>query len=256
MPEPSSGAATRDRQPPRDKRSEPNSKPTPALSEPSVWVDLPLPNGHPALVALPLGATGPRPVLVAAHGAGDIPEWYCAVWQRLVAGRGFVVCPRGYPIYPHVRGTSGYFYDGHPSLGREIGAALSALQQHYGPYVDLERPLFVGYSQGANMGALVLPEHPARFASAALLEGGVGEFQEWNVRNARHFRERGAGRVLMVCGRAKCAEFARTTAHYMRMGGLEVRVDHARGEGHTYRGRVSGAVAESFAWLVEGDDRW
>ncbi len=229
----------------------------PPLQADPRWVELPLPRGHPAVLSLPRGATTPRPVVVAAHGAGDRPDWYCQVWDRIVAQRAFVLCPRGYPIDARrSAGDAGYFYDGHPLLGREIARALSALQARYGDYVDVRRPLFVGYSQGANMGSLMLPSHPAKFAAAIFVEGGVGEFREWNVRAARRFWQRGARRVLMLCGRESCAGFARTTAHYMRLGGLEVRVVYARGAGHTYGGAVAKAAADNLSWLLAGDPRW
>ncbi len=43
------------------------------------------------------------------------------------------------------------------------------------------------------MGALLLPGHPARFARAALIEGGYGSFDEWMPGAARRFHG-GGGR--------------------------------------------------------------
>jgi len=221
-----------------------------------VWIELELPRGKPAVVAIPAGANNARPVVVAAHGAGDVPRWYCEVWRQIVAGRGFVVCPRGYPIFPHVPNRTGYFYDGHPSLGREIADSLAALQARFGEYVDVRDPLFIGYSQGANMGSLVLPDHSARFAGALLIEGGVGEFQEWNIATAKRFQARGARRTALLCGRLSCASFAHATARYFRLAGLETRVDHVAYAGHTYRDRVAQRSREVFEWLVADDTRW
>ena len=172
--------------------------PAPLAGKP--LIDLALASGEPALVSVPVGSRGPQPVLVAAHGAGGRAEYHCRLWRRIVGEHGFLVCPRGYPMN-RLDPDTGYFYDGHPALGREIERALAALKERFGDRVDLAAPIFVGYSQGASMGALILPEHPAAFARAVLWEGGVGQYQEWNVAVAERFRARGAVRVVMACGR-------------------------------------------------------
>jgi len=257
----SSGAPTTVATPPPGARS---SEPPPdsatvhaPLEEDSPFIELPLSKGRPAVVSLPLGATSPRPVLVAAHGAGGLARTHCELWRSIVGDRGFVLCPRGSAIYPHgPPHATGYFYNGHPALGREIEVALAALGERYPERVDLDAPIFAGYSQGASMGSMVLPSHPARFARAVLWEGGFGQFQEWNIAAARRFRERGGLRVLLACGRVECLELARTTADYMRRGGLDARVVYESGAGHTHGGAIRHKVRAAFGWLTEGDSRW
>jgi predicted esterase len=218
-------------------------------------VELPLPKGEPAVVSVPEGE-GPRPLIVATHGAGGLARVHCRLWQSIVGARGFVLCPRGHRIMPHEpNGVAGYFYDGHPALGREISLALEALRQRYGGRVDMTAPLFAGYSQGAGMGSMLLPNHPARFARAVLVEGGFGEYQEWNIAVSRQFHERGGAKVLLGCGRIMCLELARTTASYMRRAGLQTKVVYAD-VGHSYDGPLYEQIRDSFAWLVEGDPRW
>jgi predicted esterase len=227
------------------------------LEAPSEFVELPLAKGRPAVVSLPLGSTSARPVLVATHGAGGSAMSHCKLWRGVVADRAFVLCPRGYPILPHVAPEdTGYFYNGHPALAEEIELALAALSREYGERVDGSAPIFAGYSQGANMGALVLPNHSARFARAVLWEGGVGEYQEWNIRVAERFREHGGVRVLLACGGPKCYGHAQTTARYLERGGLATHIVFVPGAGHTYQGELGAKVGEAFAWLVEGDSRW
>lgn len=80
----------------------PADAPLEPLSSPSALVELPVPRHGPAVLSIPLGATSRRPVLVAAHGAGDRPEWQCALWRGIVKDRAFVLCPRGFPINPYV----------------------------------------------------------------------------------------------------------------------------------------------------------
>jgi predicted esterase len=221
------------------------------------FVELAVPNHRPAVVSLPLGATSRRPVLVAAHGAGDRPEWQCHVWRGIVGDRAFVLCPRGFPTNPYVPPEhTGYFYTTHHALAREIGLAFEALVKRFPDHVDPKDPVFAGFSQGAIFGALVLPRHPVRFARAALVEGGYGFFHEWNIHAAQTWTNRGGVRVLLACGRVRCVEQATPTAYYMKRGGLDARILHAEGAGHSYGGRMEIAVREAFGWLIEGDPRF
>jgi predicted esterase len=228
------------------------------LAADAPFVELDVEGFEPAIVSLPLGARSPRPLLVATHGAGGRATIHCRLWRGIVGDRGFVLCPRGRSMYPalsHLR-ESGYYYPGHPHLAREMKAAISALVARFGDYVDAEGPIFAGYSQGASMGALVLPEHEASFSAAALVEGGVGQNQEWTLAAAERFRRAGGRRVLLVCGRAVCRDHAQRSARLFERAGLGARVLFAAGAGHTYGGDVQRRVTESFPWLVEGDGRW
>jgi predicted esterase len=223
----------------------------------SELVELELQGREPLVVSLPADAGSPQPVAVVAHGAGGLATTHCRIWRALMGDRGFIVCPRGRPMYPYAPGEGhGYYFDGHPELGLEIGEALERLRAEFGDRVDLKRPLFVGYSQGASMGSMVLPTHPAKFARAVLMEGGFGQHQEWNVAASRRFHALGAERVLLACGRVPCLELARTTASYMRRAGLEAKVVYAEGAGHSYGETMQRTVKTELAWLMQGDSRW
>ena len=229
----------------------------PPLTGSAAFGELEIPGHLPALVALPLGARSPRPVVVATHGAGGRPEGQCRLWQALVGAHAFVLCLRGISSNRFEPPEStGYYYPGHPALGAELGAALDALGARYRPYVDLRAPVYAGFSQGASMGALLLPSHPAGFARAALIEGGYGMFQEWNVAAARTFHDHGGERVVLACGRLRCLEQAQHTARQLERGGLSVRVLYAPGVGHGYGGAMEQQLRANLAWLVEGDPRF
>lgn len=229
----------------------------PPLTVGGAFVTLPVAGHRPAIVSVPGGARSARPVVVAAHGAGGRPEWQCELWRRIVGVRAFVLCVTGKAMYPYEPPDyAGYFFTGHPALGREMEAAFQALQEQFAPYVDGEAPIFAGYSQGAIMGALLLPDHPLRFGRAVLVEGGFGGFQEWNVAVARRFAERAGRRVLLACGRVRCVERARQSASYLRRGGLAARVVYARGAGHSYGAPMERELREAFGWLVADDVRF
>jgi predicted esterase len=219
------------------------------------FIELAVAGFGPAIVSVPRGATGPHPVIVATHGAGGRPEWKCAAWREIAGDGGYVVCPRGRPLAASDPVT-GYFYPDHHDLSAEVTASLAALKGRFGDKVDLEAPLYAGFSQGAVMGSLILPDHPARFARAMLIEGSFDSYDEWTLLTARRFKQGGGDRVVFACGRALCAERARRSAALLRRATVEARVLHVKGAGHTYAGPMTGPLQEAFAWLTENDPRW
>jgi hypothetical protein len=42
----------------------------------------------------------------------------------------------------------------------------------------------------------------------------------------------------------------------MRRAGLDPRVIHAEGAGHSYGGSMEARLRETFEWLIENDSRW
>lgn len=221
------------------------------------FVALPVEGHRDAVVSIPLGASSPRPLLVVTHGAGGRPEPHCAFWRALLAARGFILCPRGSLLGSLSEPEDqGFFYRDHHALEREVTAAMAALRARFGELVDDRAPMYAGFSQGATMGALAFVKRPAIFARLVLIEGGSGEADEWTISGARAFRETGGARVLFACGRPHCFLAAKRTITYLDKAGVEGRVVHAAGAGHTYGGAVAEAVQGALAWITEGDARW
>jgi pimeloyl-ACP methyl ester carboxylesterase len=190
-------------------------------------------------------------VLLAAHGAGDSAEWQCAFWQGVVEHRGFVLCPRGKRLSS--RDESGYYYENHLALEREVDASLAALEQKEGKRARTTTVTYVGYSQGATMGALMARAHPDRFRRLALIEGG---YAEYSAPVARAFARGGAERVLFVCGIKTCRDKARRSGLWLEQAGLLVRLEYVEGGGHTYLGTVGDRARSAFEWLIDGDPLW
>ncbi len=214
---------------------------------------LPVEGYGAAVVSLPSGADGPRPVLVAAHGNYDTPEWQCRVWRAAVGGRGFVLCPRGVarrdsPSRDDVR----YEYASGAALEKELDAALDALGRAFAGYVDAEAMIYTGFSLGANMGSAIVRRRPGRFPRAVLVEGG----SVWAGAAASAFAKGGGARVLWACGQPGCAQASERSAALLAKAGAGGRVVHAKGAGHAYDGPVAEQIRSAFAWLVEGDPRW
>ena len=235
----------------------PRTQTGPELTSASPFVELAVPGHAPAVVSLPLGATSPRPLLVAAHGAGDRAEWHCELWRGIVGDRAFVLCPQGRRTDERVPpANASYYYPDHFALDRELEAAIRALGERYREFLDSSRAVYTGFSQGAIHGSQVIVLHPEKFPRAALVEGGNGFFNEWSVYAARKYANGGGKRVLFACGSPACVRTAERCAGYLKKAGVEARVVHAEGAGHSYGPPMDAELRASFEWLVEGDARF
>jgi pimeloyl-ACP methyl ester carboxylesterase len=191
-------------------------------------------------------------MLVVAHGAGGDAGWHCALYQARLPAPAYILCPRGVRMVADRSVDSGYYFPDHHELEREVMAAMDALCSRF-PQANRTGVVYAGYSQGATMGALMIVEHADVFTRLVLVEGGTSE---WDLLRAKRFRRGGGQRVLFACGQARCRDAARRSAHWLEQAELAVRVEYARGAGHTPFGRVGDQVTEAFGWLTEGDPRW
>jgi predicted esterase len=243
--------------PPRPAESRP-SPPRPAArgttSAPAGLTDgtatLEVPGYLPSFVSFPRTDRWPQPTLVAAHGAGDSPELHCSLWRSLIGQRGVIVCPRGQPMR---KGDEGYFYPTHLALEREVLAALKTLRERYPEHADTQPATYAGYSQGANMGALMLVEHGAELPRILLLEGGSGDM---NPVRSKRFKKTGGQAVAIVCGRPKCSTQAQRASTYLRGLGLQGDAYYVEGAGHSNFQMMFPTLRQAFERLIETDARW
>ena len=211
---------------------------------PSEPLSLDVPGFGPALVVLAEGAMEPLPLLVAAHGAGDSPEWQCEHWSGVAGGRYVILCPRGTSL-----GGGGYYFKNHIELEKELVAALAALRKAHGASVREGAGVYTGYSQGATMGSLMIVNHGANFPYLLLVEGGSGE---WTLGRAKRFLASGGKSVGFVCGGSGCARRAEKSAKALERAGMRARVEHVEGGGHTYVGPVGERARELLdGWLLD-----
>jgi predicted esterase len=209
---------------------------------------LPVEGFGAAIVVAPLSDEA-LPMLVAAHGAGDTPEWQCQHWGGVARGRYYVLCPRGLPLE---RGSdSAFFYPDHLALEREVVAMLRAARSTFGARLAAKGGIYTGYSQGATMGALMVVDHGAEFQHLVLVEGGSGD---WTLGRARRFQATGGRSVAIVCGTPGCASRGKRSQALLERAGLRARVEHVEGGGHTYVGGVGDRARELLdGWLLESD---
>jgi len=230
------------------------SRGPPPLVAPAPLVELEVTGHGNAVVALPLGATTRRPLLVATHGNYDRPDWTCAVWRDVVGDDAFVLCPRGVARSdPPAMNDPRYHYLTNQHLEREIEQALDALRAAYPDHVAPPPHAFAGFSQGAIMGVAIFGRRPEWFDRAVLIEGG---FDRWTSARVSAFAAAGGRRVLFACGQWDCERGARTVIGWFEAAGLEARVVHAKGAGHSYGGELSELIWGEWGWFVADDARW
>jgi predicted esterase len=193
----------------------------------------------PAVFFVPAGEA-PARLVVATHGAGGAPEWECDYWRALTRAEAFVLCLRGKSM-----GGGSYYYPHHHALEAELRAAERAARASE-PRILPGSGIYAGFSQGASMGSAMVAGHGAAFPYLVLIEG----FERWNIPRARAFAASGGKRVLFACGTPQCSKVAEDSLPWLKRGGIDARLEHALGAGHTPAGEVMERVQAALSWLV------
>lgn len=220
------------------------------LTAPAPLVALEVPGFLDAIVAVPIGITSPRPIVLALHGNFDRPEWQCDVMREITRGYAFVLCPRGIRRRDVSKSMDRWEYGNAKTLKKEIDAGLAALRVRFKAYVDDGPIVFTGFSLGAILGRAIVAGSQAEYPRVLFTEGGA---QGWDW---KRFKAGGGERVLFACAQAGCASGARSVAKQAARFEVDVRVTDAGNVGHAYDGPVARAIQAEWEWLVEGDERW
>jgi hypothetical protein len=210
--------------------------------------------GEDAHVAVPLGATTPRPVVIGVHGAGDRPEWSCAEWSATTGGRAFVICPHG-AVDPRWKGTR--FWTSGRAIAEAAAHAVAALRAHYGDYVADGPFVYGAWSQGATLAGPAIAratEIGLPITAAVLVE--VGHTPVDARTTVAAFHEAGLHRVIVSCSTTQCRDFARRMQSATTRVDLPMRVVDVGLRGHWFDAPVFRALATEWPWLTEGDSRW
>jgi predicted esterase len=210
--------------------------------------ELVVPGFEAAVVSFPASAPLPQPVLIATHGAGDNPVQMCALWRAILGDRGVILCPAGPRMRSHEEGR---YYPDHHVLERITFASLQALSDKYTGRIDAARAVYTGYSQGATMGALMIPAYGRECPRLVLAEGG---FDDWTLERATTFAKGGGVRALFICGRQRCKDAAMRSAAFLRSAGVDAHVVSHIGEGHVVR--IAELARPELEWFFAGDARW
>jgi predicted esterase len=214
------------------------------------WVEpLPLADGNLAYVMPPIGARGPRPLIVGVHGAGDRPDWACGGWRLGESEYAFIVCPQGLKMDP-LR----FAWDSPRTITRRVESALRAVRERFGAYIADGPVLYVGFSQGATLAGPVLLAEPNRFPAVALAEGGYGLLRDPAF--LRRLRENGTSRVMIVCGSAACFQTASSVAPNLARAGLELLTAGDAHAGHNLNQPMQQALRARWPAFVDGLPNW
>lgn len=224
--------------------ADPPARPSPILA-------LPVPGFGPAAIVEPARDGGPRPVVIAVHGNFDRPEWQCQVWDRIVEGRAFVLCPRGSARRDAPRGDPRFTFGGSAALLREVEAGLLALEARYPGRVAPSPVVYAGYSLGAILGVDYL-QRGRPVSVAVLTEDAV---DRWSPSLVRTFSARGGRGVLFGCGGLGCARVAHRVSARLRAAGIVADVAYGGPAGHVYWGPVLTALRAAYPRLAEADPR-
>lgn len=135
-------------------------------------------------------------------------------------------------------------------LHAELDAALAALHERYGDWIDPGPMTYLGFSLGAILARGYVMRDPARFDRLVLIEGGASGW------NAGALAKAGALRTLWACGQSGCEKVGRSAAKAFERAGVPSKVVSGKNAGHTYGGLVATAVEAEWEWLVADDPRW
>lgn len=147
--------------------------------------------------------------------------------------------------------NGGFYYPSHLALNTELQAALAAAHA-VEPRIYREASVYAGYSQGASMGSLLLPDHGDRFPYVVLIEG----FERWPWGRSETFAKLGGKRIAFACGTVSCNTAAKASVSPLEKAGVETRVEYAVGAGHTPTGNVQEHVEAALFWLLEKEPSW
>jgi predicted esterase len=187
--------------------------------------------GFRAAVMVPPEGEGKRPVVVGLHGNFDRPEWLCSALRSMVAGKAWILCPRGVPRADVPRAMDRWTYRGRAQVMREIKAGLTALRDRYPERVAGEPHVLAGFSLGAILSARFAVARPARFPRLYLAEGS---YRVWTPKNVRRFARGGGQEVVFGCGRRGCRARTRRICKRLEKRGVTCHVYMASGLGHSY----------------------
>jgi poly(3-hydroxybutyrate) depolymerase len=222
----------------------------PPLNAPSWRAELPVPGFAPAIVALPLGATGPRPIVVVIHGARDRADWQCGSFRGLLGGRVFIVCPQGLQA---TEAGGLYGLGSFDESSAELRGALAALKARFGKHVAPSPVALIGYAEGAAVAADLARQEPRFFARVALVNGDPSVVSS---SAAKIFNEHGGKRVLFFCTSPECQAAGGERALWLsRTGAVTAKAVEAH-VGPYLDAPFLAALKPELVWLLEGDKRF
>ncbi len=204
-----------------------------------VWIEAIGDDGL-GLVALPLGATERRPVVVSLHGAGGLAEWACGDWMYPTKGYPFIVCPRTRTEKKGVLASWGSAAE----ASQRSREALALVRAKYGAWMAEGDPIYVGFSQGAEMAVVAADSHTVEWSGLFVHEGGWRQAKT----SLAHLLA-GPNAVMATCSTWGCGE------SLPRRKGPHARTADYGPHGHSV-GAVAARIRDDWSDFVRDRDDW
>ncbi|HEY5956453.1 MAG TPA: hypothetical protein VIV60_07875 [Polyangiaceae bacterium] len=200
-------------------------------------------------VTPPLGATKPRPLVIAIHGAGDRPDWACGGWRIGMENFAFTLCPMGQPM-----GRARYAWRSAAEIEAAIDRARLELRRRFPDYLAPAPAIFAGFSQGATLARPILVKRAREFPVAALAEGGYGYLNDTNF--GLEYRAAGGRKLLLICGTPGCLIQMSRAQRQLRTAGLDVRVIGTSSAGHNLNREMQCTLRKAWGSFVAAEAGW
>jgi hypothetical protein len=197
----------------------------------------------------PIGATDPRPVVVALHGGGDAPEFACGEWRGTFGPWPFILCPYGVRF-----GSSNLYGWGSGAQARAAAErALAALVARDPQHVDPHDPVLTGFSRGAMMAPAALAAGGLVFPAAVLVEGHAPDLASL----APAMAKKGLMRILFVDSQAGNAQRAKADVTlFRRFGDVQASSVYVGPLGHGFFPKTAEGVRRGLHDLLNDLPAW
>lgn len=206
--------------------------------------------GKAGVVAVPLGALRPRPIMIALHGGSDRPEWACNAWRGITGGYPVLVCPHGVGT-----NESSLAWSSPADTKLRVARAIAAAREALGQWVlETSTVVLVGFSMGATQAALLARGEPRRYRRLVLAESAYAP--EPAMAFARPWAAGGGERAVFLCTTLGCEATYRTAARNVARQGAPARLDLAGTNAHGMWDAVVQSMRRDWPWLVEGAEGW
>jgi len=204
--------------------------------------------GEAGFVALPVGTTSKRPLVVALHGALDQPRMACSEWRALFGPEPFVVCPPGEKL-----NAAQYVWGDPKRLRASIERAVKAAETKYPQRIERDGAVWASYSQSGMLSASALEAPGMGFRYAVLFEGVPHDLH--TLRSA--FQHAGVRRALFANQQGGWSHAHDAAA---RLLGPDIEAKHVvigdGSLGHFIRRETFDGLRAALPWLVAGDPVW
>ncbi|HSO36955.1 MAG TPA: alpha/beta hydrolase [Labilithrix sp.] len=202
------------------------------------------------VVAVPLGAREPRPLMLALHGGSDRPEWACNAWRGITGGYPILVCPRGVGA-----SEASLAWSSPADTKSRIAQAIAATKTILGAWVrETDTIVLAGFSMGATQAALLAQSDPATYRRLVLAESAYAP--EPAMAFAKPWATGGGQRAIFLCTTRGCEGPYRSAARNVARQGGRARLDIAGTNQHGMWDVVVQSMRRDWPWLVEGAEGW